>query len=425
MNTKSILIVTFGICANTNIVHAAVNVRDTTVIQIGKPAPDVTLRNLINYPQQTVKLSAFKGKSVILDFWATWCQPCVAMIPKMEELQNKFPDQLQVVMVNNEEVAKVKSFFTKMGQFGKYDLPNALDNKAIFSQFGVGVLPHYVWIDKQGIIKAVTGYQEMTIENVTNFIAGKEMKLEEVKAAVSSPFDINVPLFIEGNGDSKTMLYHSVISGYLEGQNGSFYKPTSGIYSNRRILARNLSLLPLYRVAFSKDYEYMYPMNQVIMTVNDTLTFSKKTASDKRNKYCYDLILPTHKSEMLFKIMQDDLARFFGIKGNIEKRMTRCLVLIKNKPNLTNTGSSPELDKNYYWVKMKNQPFGKFVEILDNYMQLNGLPFVDETGIKQSIDLSINAKLSDIPAVKKELGKYGLDLIIAERLTDMLVLSDH
>src|SRR5262245_15272423 len=57
-----------------------------------------TLKDLANRP---VRLSQFKGKVILLDFWATWCVPCKAEIPWFEEFQNKYrKDGLQVIGVS-------------------------------------------------------------------------------------------------------------------------------------------------------------------------------------------------------------------------------------------------------------------------------------------------------------------------------------
>src|ERR1700688_4727788 len=55
--------------------------------QVGQPAPDFTLKDSAGSP---VKLSAYKGKVVLLDFWATWCTGCKVEIPWYVEFQNKY-----------------------------------------------------------------------------------------------------------------------------------------------------------------------------------------------------------------------------------------------------------------------------------------------------------------------------------------------
>lgn len=71
------------------------------IVRVGDPAPDVELKTLDGV---TVKLSQYRGKVVVLNFWATWCPPCLAEMPSMEKLYRMFPDgDLVMLAVNAEE----------------------------------------------------------------------------------------------------------------------------------------------------------------------------------------------------------------------------------------------------------------------------------------------------------------------------------
>lgn len=63
---------------------------------INKKAPDFKLKNLQG---KIVSLSALKGKVVVLDFWATWCGPCIASFPAMQSVVNKYKDSSNVVFL--------------------------------------------------------------------------------------------------------------------------------------------------------------------------------------------------------------------------------------------------------------------------------------------------------------------------------------
>lgn len=89
---------------------------DAGVVRIGEkkpiPAPDFTLNTLDG---KKVSLKEFRGKVVFLNFWATWCPPCVIEMPAMEALHKRFKDKGLIVMaVNSEEgAAKVSKFIKK------------------------------------------------------------------------------------------------------------------------------------------------------------------------------------------------------------------------------------------------------------------------------------------------------------------------
>ena len=115
------------------------------------PAPAWTLKNLEGKP---VSLSDFKGKVVILDFWATWCPPCRAEIPSFIELQKEYGDQgLAVIGLSLDEsgAAAVKKFVERAGM--NYTVVMA-DQAVAGAYGGVEAIPTTFVIDRQGRIVA-------------------------------------------------------------------------------------------------------------------------------------------------------------------------------------------------------------------------------------------------------------------------------
>jgi peroxiredoxin len=118
---------------------------------IGKPAPEVTLQAEDAEP---VALSSLKGKIVVLDFWATWCKPCVIELPLVDRVTDERADRGVVFYaVNTGESARVVKKFLRKSDL---DLPLVLDGDGhIASLYGVGALPHLVVIDAEGVVRHV------------------------------------------------------------------------------------------------------------------------------------------------------------------------------------------------------------------------------------------------------------------------------
>jgi thiol-disulfide isomerase/thioredoxin len=117
----------------------------------GKPAPAVQLQPLEGEP---IDLASLKGKVVVLDFWATWCRPCVIALPLVTKVANEFADRGVVFYAVNqrESRSKVKAFLARH----ELDPPIALDPQARAGMaFGVSSIPHSVVIDKKGVVRKV------------------------------------------------------------------------------------------------------------------------------------------------------------------------------------------------------------------------------------------------------------------------------
>jgi peroxiredoxin len=114
---------------------------------VGKQAPDFALEDSDG---KVVRLADFKGRAVILDFWATWCGPCREALPVLELLHRTFAGRGLVVLgVNTEDAQIARGFLRKEG----YTIRSLADAKErVTSAYKVVPLPTTVVIDREGRI---------------------------------------------------------------------------------------------------------------------------------------------------------------------------------------------------------------------------------------------------------------------------------
>lgn len=113
---------------------------------VGKPAPDFTLELLDG---TSFQLSRHKGKIVVLDFWATWCGPCIQAMPQVNEVAREFKDRdVELITVNLQETPdKIKSTLERL----KLDLAVALDiDGVVAGRYAATSIPQTVIIDRDG-----------------------------------------------------------------------------------------------------------------------------------------------------------------------------------------------------------------------------------------------------------------------------------
>ncbi len=123
-------------------------------------APDFALTDLSG---QSIKLSDFRGKVILLDFWASWCEPCKTEIPHFIDMQNRYASQgLQVIGISMDDEEKPVRDFQQ--QF-KMNYPVAIGNAKLAESYG-GILglPITFVIDHQGrIYKRHIGQTEPSV----------------------------------------------------------------------------------------------------------------------------------------------------------------------------------------------------------------------------------------------------------------------
>lgn len=119
----------------------------------GKPAPAFTLKTFDGRP---VSLADFKGKVVLLDFWGTFCMPCVNALPELQALHAKYGDRgFAVVGVTVDDRVKLVDKATKNA---KVTYPIVQSTPAVWSAYKVNALPSLVLVGRDGrIVKRYGG----------------------------------------------------------------------------------------------------------------------------------------------------------------------------------------------------------------------------------------------------------------------------
>ncbi|MGD2094986.1 MAG: TlpA disulfide reductase family protein [Phycisphaerales bacterium] len=117
----------------------------------GEGAPDFTLTDIAGKEH---KLSDYKGKDILLVFWATWCGPCRVEVPHLIELRKAIdPDKLAMLAISNEQAGLVKSFVEQ----AKINYTVLLDRGNLPGPYnGVNAIPSSFFIDSKGKIKLAT-----------------------------------------------------------------------------------------------------------------------------------------------------------------------------------------------------------------------------------------------------------------------------
>jgi thiol-disulfide isomerase/thioredoxin len=120
--------------------------------QAGSPAPELALKDIRG---RTLRLSDYRGKVVLLNFWATWCAPCRAEMPDLVKWQREHKSRgLQVIGVTYppQELAEVRQFIRSI----KVNYPVAMGREETKALFDKGeTLPVTVVIDRKGTVRGV------------------------------------------------------------------------------------------------------------------------------------------------------------------------------------------------------------------------------------------------------------------------------
>src|SRR5215831_1716120 len=150
----------------------------------GAAAPDFTLK-VLGEKDKTLQLSSLKGKAVLVNLWATWCEPCKVELPWLVELQKKYGDQgfviLGVTSKDESSDETILAFAHKM----KMNYPILRGNSKVDDLYPSTGLPLSIFVDRSGkVVRRVVGMaDEAVMEDGTKKALGQSGSVKITSAS--------------------------------------------------------------------------------------------------------------------------------------------------------------------------------------------------------------------------------------------------
>lgn len=368
----------------------------------GRPPEISSLKFLQGPAEAQTSWATLKGKVVILEFWATWCGPCVAAIPHMNELTEKFKDKpVQFIAITDEDETIVRKFLKKKPIHGWVGVDG---DKSVDKAYGVTAIPHTVIVDQQGQIADVTYPLAVTEQRLDDLLAGK--KIASVEKRKEDHFRAGeLP---ESMSDGKPPLYQVLI------------RPTQNTNSQSTGGGGGLTVLGF---SLSEVLSAVYPFSASRIVTNSPLP---------EGRFDFVAKAPDRSDETRNVLLRQAIQATFGITTAVERREMDVFTLTlkrTNAPGLVRAvAKASSSSSGPGRIQGVNIPINVLRQGLEKGL---GKPVVDETELKDGFDIDLKWTQADrytrnpealIQAVQEQL---GLELTQAKRRIEVLVVESR
>src|SRR5690606_31346108 len=283
---------------------AAPAVADIKPIEKGSSIPDglwnapLTSWTATNNRTETITLDDYRGKVIILDFWATWCKSCIANMPRMHELQSQFQDDAVVLPVTYESTEIVDAVFTRTKKSPildwKEEVRSILNDSLIKAAFPNpnGTIPYFALIGRDGLFQGSITPIYLTNHLISQLIEGNKVEIPRLRHAPVEPL---MDWSFSDNDWQLPVSYHTMLSGYIHGAGEPAKLKIDSAKDIQWEYYINQPLIRLFGIALKSPLPGQ--ANRRIMLVDSAMRFD---AHNLRNpaynpflyNYCYEAIHP-------------------------------------------------------------------------------------------------------------------------------------
>lgn len=398
---------------------------EKAIPRAGDAAPGLrSLKIVQGSSATTVDWSSLRGKVVVLDFWATWCDPCLAQIPFLNELHEAFADEPVVfISISDEKASIVRRFLKETEMRGLI----AVDEEGeLFKSFGIRSRPSMVLVGRDGKIAGWThiSYLPKNSEMLRDLLAGKKPdKISTTPPQRTLPNllgDVQEYPGTIGGNDDPLPLYLTLIRPAKE--------------TKRIPLAGGNGVSRYDNVTIKQAIALLYDVTEPFIIVTVPLK------ADKR----YDVILrwPRVKRFIGQSLARQALEMTFGLQIRRDSRLMDVYVLsvsdgatpvlmpalsrVSFDEKTRKVAPTPELLERMLQGETFFVAMGGSSDLADNLSGTMGVPVVDEANIVgfYLFDFPYDFENPDPQAVIEVMNrKYNFRLTPAKRKVDVLVVE--
>jgi uncharacterized protein (TIGR03435 family) len=359
----------------------------------GMEAPPITARPL-DASKPFPGWQAFRGNFVVVDFWATWCGPCLPGLDKVAKLEKEFAgESVRFLTVAGDEMYRVKKYFADK----QLTLQTYVENDNATSQaFDVHGIPAAAVIDREGRVVGVTEGEHLTAAVIRKLLNGEKVELPPFDRMNNITWDQEEITWQDG----VLPVFQVVIKPIQVRGGGSIYKPGSNHISGDGAIVQFM-IQSAWRTD-SKHVDLRMPL--------------------PAGAYRFAATVPKGREPELFPALQDALQRTFGFQAHWEDQEQDVLVLTRNgTATLKESDAEPLFQFMRGKITMKKQSTAKLAETLPNWLRKI---VVDETGLTGLYDFDLEYR-DDGPKMLTDglQQKYGLVLAPARRKVKMLLVE--
>jgi thiol-disulfide isomerase/thioredoxin len=380
------------------------------VLKPGDKCPDVKLGKVLNGPVQASTLHGL-NKYVLLDFGSTDCIPCLTLLSKLNHLQEKFKERLQIFMVTKEPAAKVERFLKNVPIAKGLKVSIIAEDSLLTKTFPHYGIPHEVWLAPDGEILGITKHEYVTEENIHAVLSGIKPTWP-IKADIE--YDEGMSL---AELASTNKIHHSIISRYMEGVRsiGKAGEVDPSLRFQRFI---NYTIFELYNIAYKHSLPTPYPRLFLIdPTLHNDFFYDPrlgyKEEWERKVSYCYEILFDSTNENEMYKKMRADLDFSFGFVSYLQISNIDCWVITKVGEPVAVPGKKERSVQSLISSLNRN---GKFPLI------------VNETGLTTKQLGKIYLEADDLVLTKESLifqvlRKYGFEITKGKREINLLVIE--
>jgi len=370
-------------------------------IQIGEKVPTFQVE-LVDEDQSVFSFDGSTGKAVLIDFWASWCSPCVAGMPHLEALQKKFEGRLQVVSASEEKYERISRFQEKR----PYQFLFARDTGSLRTLFPYQVIPHSVLIAPDGRLVAITSPEHITGQVIEQVLADQKINLPLKK----DHFDFDPAHEYFEFDEEVQQLFQ--LQPYMSGIPTFSRTYMDAPFKQRRMTIFNLNVAGLYRKAYQvSSYRLIYEFDE-----------SRIGWEDKKNRFCLNVI--AQSPEQLYPYMKEQLSQHTEVLAKPSTREIEVLVIKKAEGGIKAQAVQEKGLTQARGDGFKNEgaSMADFCAYLEHF-GIVGMAVVDETGDDGLYEIDFSFDPENAESFKEAMANLGLTYEKGVRNTDVLVLS--